>query len=493
MNGRYRSLRSAIGSDGLPSNWKRLNVHDYRYELGVSNLKGYPADLVIKRQANSPFIYASWLPPAELDYRAIADGKKRREIQASTKTSDHQQSAKNAIAWAIQQEKQLSEQKDKCKEDKNNSLHHFWQILKPQLIQNLNKKRNSERRIKDEINKFEGIAYGVGRQEWSKKNIVEVNYNDLYSYWTLLDNRATPSNDMSETKRQQRAVLNKLFETARHNGHHTLRNPTYPTIEKSISQRVPGFLQEKDWETLILNVIKLSGGYAKKEISQDEYLALPSTPYNLATSKKDFVDLYDALYLMWFWYLRAEDLPRIKAEHFHLDNHDPSDIKVKLAMSELKGYRDAYPTNNWRPDAVTFYRRMKKRRPSGYLVAPHKARFNRNENSSQAKKFLNSRLKYALEASSISTRDEYENSITMHNMRHTTFMLAFLEWEELRTDEETLGDFARNANTSKERLRETYINHIGRNQSGSRARKAFKASELSLIKRVSLQSHELTK
>lgn len=485
LKGSYRSLRSASGADGLPINWKRLNVHDYRYELGVSNLKGYPADLVIKRQTNSPYIYASWLPPAELDNRLIADGKKRREIQSSTQTNDHHESAKKAIAWAIQQEKQLSEQKDKCREDENHSLHHFWEILKPQLIQNLNKKRNSERRIKDEINKFEGTAYGIGRQEWSKKNIEEVNYNDLYGYWGLLDNRATSSNDMSETKRQQRAILNKLFETARHNGHHTLRNPAYPVIEKSISQRVPGYLQEKDWETLILNVIRLSGGYAKQEISQAEYLALPSTPHNLATSKKDFVDLYDALYLMWFWYLRAEDLPRIKAEHFHLDNHDASDIKVKLAMSELKGYRDAYPTNNWRPDALSFYRRMKKRRPSGYLVAPHKARSTRNENSSQVKKFLNSRLKYTLEASSISTSDEYENSITMHNMRHTTFMLAFLEWEELRTDEETLGDFARNANTSKERLRETYINHIGRNQSGSRARKAFKASELSLIKRVS--------
>jgi integrase len=445
---------------------------------------------VIKRQANSPHIYASWLPPAELDNRVIADGKKRREIQASTKTNDAQESAKKAIAWATQLEKQLCEQAEEAQEDSNNSLHHFWQILKPQLIQNLNKKRNSERRIKDEINKFEGTAYGIGRQEWSKKNIEEINYNDLHNYWTLIDDRATSTNDMSETKRQQRAILNKLFETARHNGHHTLRNPAYPVIEKSISQRVPGYLQEKDWEALILNVIRLSGGYAKKDISQDEYFSLPSTPHSLHTSKRDFVDLYDALYLMWFWYLRAEDLPRIRAEHFQLDEHDPSDIKVKLAMSELKGYRDAYPTNNWRPDAVTFYKRMKKRRPSGYLVAPHKERTARNENSSQTKKFLNSRLKYALEASCISTSDEYGNSITMHNMRHTTFMLAFLEWEELRTDEETLGDFARNANTSKERLRETYINHIGRNQSGSRARKAFKASELSLIKRVSLKAEK---
>lgn len=490
MKGSYRSLRSASGADGLPDDWKRLNVHDYRYELGVSNHKGYPAELVIKRQANSPHIYASWLPPAELDNRVIADGKKRREIQASTKTNDAQESAKKAIAWATQLEKQLCEQAEEAQEDSNNSLHHFWQILKPQLIQNLNKKRNSERRIKDEINKFEGTAYGIGRQEWSKKNIEEINYNDLHNYWTLIDDRATSTNDMSETKRQQRAILNKLFETARHNGHHTLRNPAYPVIEKSISQRVPGYLQEKDWEALILNVIRLSGGYAKKDISQDEYFSLPSTPHSLHTSKRDFVDLYDALYLMWFWYLRAEDLPRIRAEHFQLDEHDPSDIKVKLAMSELKGYRDAYPTNNWRPDAVTFYKRMKKRRPSGYLVAPHKERTARNENSSQTKKFLNSRLKYALEASCISTSDEYGNSITMHNMRHTTFMLAFLEWEELRTDEETLGDFARNANTSKERLRETYINHIGRNQSGSRARKAFKASELSLIKRVSLKAEK---
>jgi hypothetical protein len=464
-------------------------VHDHRYELGVSNLKGYPAELVIKRQSNSPHIYASWLPPVELDDREATERKKRREIQATTKTNDPHESARKAIHWAIKLEEILRNQKEQSKEDSQNSLHHFWEILKKELIQGLSKKRNSERRIKDEINKFEGDAYGIGKQEWSKKNIEEVNYKDLFDYWTLLDDRATTTNDMSETKRQQRAMINKLFETARHNGHHTLRNPTYPTILKSVSQQIPGYLDEKAWEKLIVNIIALSGENAKKDLSECEYLALSNTPNKLGTSQRDFVDLYDALYLMWFWYLRAEDLPRIQAQDFHLDEHDPNDIKVKLAMPELKGYRDAYPTHNWRPDAVTFFKRMKKRRPSGYIIAPHKKRITRSENSSQVKKFLNNRLKYALEASGLPKTDEYGKSITMHNVRHTTFMLAFLEWEKLRTDEDTLSDFARNANTSKERLRETYLNHIGRNESGKSARQAFKASELAFVRRVGTKNN----
>jgi hypothetical protein len=469
----------------IPEGWKRLNVHDYRRELRVAQYKGYPPELVIKRQANSPNIYCCWLPPIYLDNRKKATGKKRRELSATTQETEPQAAAKAAIKWSQEILEKLRQNRDDQEADPENSLHHFWAILKPELEKDLRGKRNSNRRIKDEISKFEGQAYGIGNQNWSTKSIEDINYSDLSQYWELLNSRSTETADMAETKRQQRALINKLFETARKHGHPHLKNPQYPTISRYISKQPPGYLSQIQWNSLLETVILLSDGHAKLDFSQNQYSHLKHSEYRPNESHRNFVDLYDSLLLMWFWYLRAEDLPRLKVEYFSIDEEDLTDPQVKLAMKELKGFRKAYPTHNWRPDALVFFKRMLKRRPSGYLVAPHKQRVARSENESQVKKFLNDRLGYALKQAGLPIHDEYGKSITMHNIRHTAFMLTFIEFEELRTDEEVLADFARNANTDIEMLRETYLNHIGRNQSGRKARQTLKPSTYTLSRRIS--------
>lgn len=468
----------------LPHDWKRLNVHDYRRELGVSNLRDYPPELVIKRQSNSSYIYASWLPPVEIDDRIIPKGKKRREHSSTTNEIDPKKSARIAIEWVKRKKEELLSKLEDSNNGKQASLHHFWEILKAEIIHNLKQKRNSDRRISDEISKFEGKAYGIGNQPWSLKRIDKITYQDIFDYWTLLDERKTDANDMSETKRQQRALLNKIYETARRNGFPSLPNPIYPTIVKSISKKIPGYFRREEWDALLRAVNTLSDGFAQKEISRNTYESIPVINLKPNQSPKYFVDLFDALCMMWFWYLRAEDLPRLRAEYFFMDKRNPEDQKVALAMEELKGYRDAYPTSNFRPDAWSFANRMLKRRPSGYLVAPHKPRTKRNENESQVKKFLNDRLKYALKFADLPLQDEYGNRFTMHNIRHTALMLTFLEYPRLRADSKELKDFAKNAHTDDERLRETYLNHIEREEIGRDARQTLKPSPYTLVRRV---------
>ena len=124
----------------LPLDWKRLNVHDYRRELGVSNLRDYPPELVIKRQSNSSYIYASWLPPVEIDDRITPKGKKRREHSATTNEIDPKKSARIAIEWVKRKKEELLSKLEDTDSDKQASLHHFWEILKMEIIHNLNKK-----------------------------------------------------------------------------------------------------------------------------------------------------------------------------------------------------------------------------------------------------------------------------------------------------------------------------------------------------------------
>ena len=55
----------------LPAKWKRINVHDNRAALGVGARISYPNNLYLKKQTNSPNLFADWLPHEEEDPRAV--------------------------------------------------------------------------------------------------------------------------------------------------------------------------------------------------------------------------------------------------------------------------------------------------------------------------------------------------------------------------------------------------------------------------------------
>ena len=81
---------------------------------------------------------------------------------------------------------------------------------------------------------------GLVSQEWTKKGIDEVNYQDLQRYWGVLDRRATPTNDMKGTKEGQRTLLNKVFKRAMATDMPELRLLIFPDIKQSISKPPEG-------------------------------------------------------------------------------------------------------------------------------------------------------------------------------------------------------------------------------------------------------------
>ena len=167
-------------------------------------------------------------------------------------------------------------------------------------------------RIRDEVLKWEGEGYGIKQQPWSNKPVDRINTLDLEDYWSVLDQRRTPTNDMSGTKKQQKTLIRKLLKEARKDFPY-LAIPDFPEIS-SQKQQVR-HLKREEWEQLMKKLVELSEGAARKDLSVSDYQNLQFSKAS-NQNQRNWVDLYDCLNLMWFFYLRAEDLPRVKAEWF---------------------------------------------------------------------------------------------------------------------------------------------------------------------------------
>ena len=173
---------------------------------------------------------------------------------------------------------------------------------------------------------------------------------------------------------------------------------------------------------------------------------------------------------MWFFYLRAEDLPRVKAEWFQ----DKGDEIVCL-LEITKGDRNKQETTHYRSDAVENWRRMQKRRPQGFLVFPHTKR-SAGETNSTLKRTWNLLLQKALEECGIPSK-----GITMTNIRHTAFRLTLEEAPELGQPP-AIHSFAENGMTSAEMLRETYLRYIDQVRSAQKVRAKIKPGTWSMVR-----------
>lgn len=97
-----------------------------------------------------------------------------------------------------------------------------------------------------------------------------MNYQDLVSYWEVLDRRATPTNDMKGTKEGQRTLLNKVFKRAMATDMPELRLPTYPEIKQLVSKPAVRHLQKQHWEEFLKCIVDLSGGAALQKLTKQE-------------------------------------------------------------------------------------------------------------------------------------------------------------------------------------------------------------------------------
>ena len=228
------------------------------------------------------------------------------------------------------------------------------------------------------------------------------------------------------------------------------------------------------WENLLLQVDIFSGGNAIKNQTPKEFEETEWTEKN-RKNPRNFVEIYDALLMMWFFYLRAEDMPRIKVEWFSIRKDSNGEENAVLNLEQAKGFRGLKESFAFRPDAVSAVKRMKKRRENcEYLVFDFYQRPKLNESGSQVLETLNELLKYACENCYYKKNfKKIKDGIRWTTIRHTAFMETCREFEDLRNPS-MLASFADNAYTSSKTLRENYLNKIDREKTALKARKTLK-------------------
>jgi hypothetical protein len=294
-----------------------------------------------------------------------------------------------------------------------------------------------------------------------------VNALDLDDYFKLLDARGSGA----KQKEAQKTLLNHLNKAARKD--FPLLQPfIFPIISKQ-KEEVENFSRE-EWDLICNKVIDLSGGVANKTLTLKQYEALEWSPKN-KFNQRHWVDFYDCLMLMWFFYLRAEDMPRLKSEWF-----DDLGDEVRLYLEKIKGGRDKRITFPYRPDGYRFWKRMNARKGIGYLGFPLYSRQQDNEQDSNVVEMLNLMLKKVVELCRIKKR-----KVVWTTVRHTAFTLTLEEMPELGVPP-SIDTFASNGGTSAQMLRENYLYKIDREGIAKKAQKKIKSSSWSLVKRVSL-------
>ena len=461
----------------LPEEWTNgtLNTLYVVRDLGLKK-SGVPADLRIKRKKGktTSVLYAEYLPSEADDPRPNAghtkNGKGRRITrESSTGTKDPFQAGRRAIEWVLEDQRQARAKKEQQEQDEHHNLHAYWEGYFAKESRKRETTRGFARWKRDECLKWEGEGYGIKHQPWSNKPVDRINTLDLEDYWSVLDQRRTPTNDMSGTKKQQKTLIRKLLTEARQQDFPHLGIPDFPEIS-SQKQQVR-HLTRKEWDLLLKKVVELSEGAARKDLSVLEYQDLQFSKAN-NQNQRNWVDLYDCLNLIWFFYLRAEDLPRIRAEWFQDRGEE-----IVCVLEITKGDRNKQETTHYRSDALENWRRMNQRRPKGFLVFPHTKR-SAGETNSTLKRTWNLLLRAALDACGIPS-----DGMTMTNIRHTAFRLTLEEAPELG-QAPAIHAFAENGMTSAKMLQETYLRFIEQESTAKKVRAKIKPGTWSNIKRV---------
>ncbi len=424
-------------------------------ECQVTNL------YIFKNRAQNTNKYkCKWLPPSSRDIRenlGRSPSGKRLPYMGSTGEVDPLRAGKQAIIWY---EKLIEKIENIRKEQKYNSqynLHHYWEIWYSRFCKDLTL---SEKNKSDRLNDWNGEGFGLKHQKWSLKSIDQITKRDIADYFSLINSRSRKS--------QQRTILNKLNNEAL-DDFPDLRPFVYPVIKgKSSNTQVEHFRRD-EWDSLLKKIIELSGNNATRVLSVDEY-------QEIDTEYRKWIDLYDCISLLFFFYLRAEDIPRIRTEWFK----DVGGV-IYVKLEKTKQDRLKQDTEHLYSDGYDVWKRIEQRRPDGFLCFPHLDRTKKrvNKNISET---ANALLQEVVELCNISKKSK----MTLTNIRHTAFRLTLEELDMVSFDEQELRLFADNGNTSVEMLRKTYLKYIKRGKLASKARKVLPSNSWLMQKKVSI-------
>ena len=441
-----------------------INISDSRSELGLGNRVSFPTNLYLKKRVNSPYFYATWMPDLEEDYRVAT--KKRRPLESSTGTADARQASLNAITWVKEKQKDCVYKINEIVETKSKCLEYYWDEHFEKYTTARSKNSSAKQQIRDERNKWFSPTYGIGKEQFSKIRVDQISKKDIDDYFRTLS---------SGMKSQQKTVLKSLFDIAEPDfiGHSF---PSFPKIDGVQEEQVKHF-ESDEFETLMNTIIQLSGGAAKREMSFEEYNHLEYNEFN-RQNQRNWVDLYDAILVNYFFFLRPQDVPRLQIKWFtEVPEHEEFVIRNK----EPKGDRRIEKTRNMRPDAYPFFRRLLKRRPDeGWVNSP----FIKRPIDGGAEKYVLRTLNFLLKKAVDKCLPNWDLlDVNMKTIRHTSFR-HHLE------DDMTLGTypkivaFAKNGLTSPDMLQDTYINYISRERTLRESKKNMRSSNYSLVKRV---------
>ncbi|MBM5801961.1 MAG: hypothetical protein FJ077_14295 [Cyanobacteria bacterium K_DeepCast_35m_m2_023] len=396
-------------------------------------------------------------------------------VQRSTGTEDPYEAAKRSVSLFQQWQGGSRALLDQQHEQTKNSLTSYWEKYFQAESRTRETQRNFKRWSREESLKWEADEYGIRHQPWAIRSVDLITSQDFKDYFSLLERRARGSNGSngSGMKGQQKTLINKLLVLAEDDfpGH---AFPRFPAISKQTKQ--VQHLTQKQWDQLLAAVVDLSFDSARQLLDPDEYLDLEWSKNN-RLNQRNWVDLYDALLLEWFFYLRAEDMYRLRSEWFK----DQGNRTVVCNLETIKKDRPIHQTTHYRNDAYRFWERLKRRKPSGYLVLPQIERPSGNPADSHVLKTLNFLLKHVMEQTFGNEFPSAGRKWT--TIRHTAFRLTLEEDPSLAIPPK-INSFADNGHTSPDQLRNTYLRYIDAERTARESRQTIGEGKWTMVKRA---------
>ena len=454
-------MASSSVMDGNLNERTWINISDSRSELQLGNRVSFPTNLCLRKRVNSPYFYAIWMPDLEEDYRVAT--KKRRPLESSTGTADARQASLNAITWVKEKQKDCVYKINEIVETKSKCLEFYWDEHFENYASTRNKNSSGKQQIRDEKNKWFSPSFGIGKEQFSKIRVDQITRKDLDDYFGTL------SDGM---KAQQKTVLKSLFTIAEpdFNGHSF---PSFPKITGVQEEQVKHF-QSDEFEILMNTIIELSDGAAQREMSFEEYSHLEYNKFN-RQNQRNWVDLYDAIWVNYFFFLRSQDIPRLQIKWF---TEDPKNKEFVIRNNEPKGDRRIEETRNMRPDAYPFFGRLLKRRPDeGWLNTP----FIKRPIDGGAEKYVIRTLNFLLKKAVDKCLPNWDlEDVNLTTIRHTTFRHHLEDDMELGTYPNIVA-FAKNGLTSPDMLQKRYINYISRERTLRESKKNMRSSNYSFF------------
>ena len=440
----------------------------------------YASDLRInwRRTSTNSASWRAGYVPSEKVLTGIKRPKKEvrwHQLSLTDCTESGQREAgKAAINWWKTDSKEFAQKQDVSSDKSHLTLAFYWERYIKKFEQDKQKKdaRGKVKDIRDEKNKWNSPTYGISKERFAHKPVDLILRSDYEAYFSGIT---------AGTKAQQKTLIKKLLVASQDDflGHSF---PSFPSMGKGTTKKkskregVTHF-EQHDWTTLLGTIVQLSGGVANREISLEEYEHLEWNSNN-RQNQRNWVDLYDALWTGYYWFLRSEDMKRLRMDWFSydkkIDSNGDVDLQVNCHLEEAKGYRDAYTTANYNDQAVVHWKRLEKRRSKeGWVILPCTPDLYRGDDQPENKvrNLLNFLLKQAV-IKCLPDFDPLEANFTA--VRHTAFRLHLECDQDLWADKQMLKHFADNGNTSVDMLDERYLNYLRRNITARKTRKKQK-------------------